>query len=73
MSNWKNKIKDFLFDNSQKLALKTARVDEDALALLILKQFFQQNSKNNCKKQLAVITPSLAESEKVFASLLFIY
>ena len=69
MSNWKNKIKDFLFDNSQKLALKTARVDEDALALLILKQFFQQNSKNNCKKQLAVITPSLAESEKVFASL----
>ncbi len=65
MFNWKKKILDFLQDNSQKLADNTARIDEDALSMLILKRFFQ----NSAKKQIAVMLPSLADSEKIFASL----
>ncbi len=72
MTNWKKIIQDFLCDNTQKLADKTARVDADALAILVLKKFFELNfsaPEQKKKKQLAVITPSLADSEKLFTSL----
>ena len=69
MANWKNIIKDFLYDNSQKLADRVARIDEDALAVLILKRFFQHSQTNVLQKQLAVVLPALADSEKLFESL----
>ena len=69
MNKWKDTIKEFLYDNSQKLADTVARIDEDALSVLILKRFFQNPQKNPIQKQLAITVPALADSEKLFESL----
>lgn len=69
MQNWKKIIVDFL-KNHQTLPTKVARVDEDALGLLLLKIFFQNQKtakiSNNC---VALVTPTLAGAEKLFASI----